>query len=83
MDYWTAENLTFDGCKYDVTIYDNALQITAVRGETTDLKLKVAFDAPASDYRVYVNGFATTEYEVVNGQIIVELAFGNAIVEIR
>ena len=83
LDYWTAENLTFDGCKYDVTIYDNALQITAVRGETTDLKLKVAFDAPASDYRVYVNGFATTEYEVVNGQIIVELAFGNAIVAIR
>ena len=83
LDYWTAENLTFSGCKYDVTIYENALQISAVRGETTDLKLKVAFDAPAGDYKVYVNGFATTEYEVVDGQIIVELAFGNAIVEIR
>ena len=83
LDYWTAENLTFGGCKYDLTIYDNALQITAVRGETTDLKLKVAFDAPTSEYKVYVNGFETAEYQVVNGQIIVELAFGNAIVEIR
>ena len=83
LDYWTAENLTFGGCKYDLTIYENALQVSAVRGDATDLKLKVVFDVPASDYKVYVNGFATTEYEVVNGQIIVELAFGNAVVEIR
>ena len=83
LDYWTAENLTFGGCKYDVTIYENALQISAVRGEIAGLKLKVALNAPASDYKVYVNGFATTDFEVVNGQIIVELAFGNAIVEIR
>ena len=84
LDYWTAENLTFGGCKYDVTIFDNALQISSVDAdEATGLTLKVAFDEPASDYTVYVNGFATTEYEVVNGQIIVELAFGNAIVEIR
>ena len=83
LDFWTAENLTFGGCKYDVTIYENALQISAVRGESADLKLKVAFDVPASDYTVYVNGFATTDYEVVDGQIIVKLAFGNVIVEIR
>ncbi|MBR2336999.1 MAG: InlB B-repeat-containing protein, partial [Clostridia bacterium] len=84
LEYWTVENLTFNGCKYDVTIYDRAIQITSVdEGEATGLKLKVAFDAPATDYTVYVNGFATTEYEVVDGQIIVELAFGNAIVEIR
>ena len=83
LDYWTAENLTFNGCKYDVTIYGSAIQITSVSGDATDLKLKVVFDAPATEYRVFVNGFATTEYEVVNGQIIVELAFGNAIVEIR
>ena len=83
LDYWTAENLTFSGCKYDVTIYENALQISAVRGEIAGLTLKVALNAPASDYKVYVNGFATTDYEVVNGQIIVELAFGNAVVEIR
>ena len=83
LDYWTAENLTFGGCKYDVTIYDNALQITSVRGEANGLTLKVAFDVPTNDYKVYVNGFATTDYEVVNGQIVVELAFGNAIVEIR
>ena len=83
LDFWTAENLTFGGCKYDVTIYDNALQISAVRGEVDGLKLKVVLDAPASDYKVYVNGFATTDYEVVDGQIVVELAFGNAIVEVR
>jgi len=83
LDYWTAENLTFGGCKYDVTIYENALQVSAVRGEIAGLTLKVALNAPASDYKVYVNGFATTDYEVVNGQIIVELAFDNAVVEIR
>ena len=84
LDYWTAENLTFGGCKYDVTIGKNGLQITAVRGETDGLTLKVALTKPAGDYKVYVNGFETTEYEEVeNGQIIVELAFGNAIVEIR
>ncbi len=83
LDYWTAENLTFGGCKYDVTIYENALQVSAVRGEIAGLTLKVALNAPASDYKVYVNGFATTDYQVVNGQIVVELAFGNAIVEIR
>ena len=83
LDFWTAENLTFAGCKYDVTIYENALQISAVRGEVDGLKLKVALDAPTGDYEVYVNGFATTEYEVVNGQVVVEIAFGNAIVEVR
>ena len=53
-----------------MTIYENALQVSAVRGDATDLKLKVVFDVPASDYKVYVNGFATTEYEVVNGTLI-------------
>ena len=84
LDYWTVENLTFGGCKYDVTIYDNAVQITSVdKDEANGLTLKVAFDAPTSEYTVYVNGFATTDYEVIDGQIVVELAFGNAIVEIR
>ena len=83
LTYWTAENLTFGGCKYDVTIGKNGLQITAVRGETDGLTLKVALNVPAGEYKVYVNGFATTDYEVVNGQIIVELAVGNAVVEIR
>ena len=84
LNYWTAENLTFGGCKYDVTIYDNAMQISSVGvDEANGLTLKVVFDEPASDYTVYVNGFATTDYEIVDGQIVVELAFGNVIVEIR
>ena len=84
LNYWTAENLTFGGCKYDVTIYDNAMQISSVGvDEANGLTLKVVFDVPTSDYTVYVNGFATTDYEVVNGQIVVNLAFGNVIVEIR
>ena len=80
---WSMENLAFNMVKYDLTIYDNAIQITDVRGTTTGLKLQVVLDK-ANGQKVYVNGAETNDYTESNGKVYVNVAtFGATIVEVR
>ena len=87
LEYWTTENLLFCDVKYDLTICENAMQITSISEEEAakGLSLQVVFDAPETDYKVYVNGFAldASAYTVEDGKIYVNVSLGNVIVEVR
>ena len=77
------ENLAFNQVKYDLTIYENAIQLTNVRGTVGDLELTVSLDYTEGQ-SVYVNGAKLTSgYAVENGKVSVTVDFGAAIVEVR
>ena len=68
--------------KYDLTIFDNAIQLNNVRGDASGLKLTVALNYAAGQ-TVYVNGMKTTNFTVENGKAYVTVDFGATIVEVR
>ena len=87
LEYWTTENLTFCDVKYDLTIRNNALQLSSISTEEAakGLSMQVVFDAPLDDYKVYVNGFVLDEskYTVKDGKIYINVALDNVIIEVR
>ena len=85
LDYWKTENLTFCDVKYDLTIRGKALQLSAISSEerAKNLSVTAVFEAPNTEYAVYVNGFKTNNYSVENGNIYVNVALDNVVIEIR
>ena len=85
LQYWKTENLMFCDVKYDLTIRNNALQISSISSDESakTLSLTAVFEAPNSEYGVYINGFKTNNYRVENGNIYVDVALDNVIIEIR
>jgi hypothetical protein len=85
LDYWKTENLMFCDVKYDLTIYDNALQLSSISDEESakNLSVTAVFEVPETEYEVYINGFKTNNYRVENGKIYVDVALDNVIIEIR
>jgi hypothetical protein len=82
LDYWKIENLAFNKVKYDVTIYENAIQISNVRGIVKGLKFQIALDCAAGE-KIYVNGVETTPVKTENGKAYVLVDMGATIVEVR
>ena len=88
LEYWTIENLLFCDVKYDLTIRENAMQITSISEEEAakGLSLQVVFELPETEYSVYVNGIKVEEnvaYTVTDGKIYVNVSLNNVIVEVR
>ena len=79
---WSMENLAFNFVKYDLTIYENAIQLNNVRGDVSGLTLTLALDYTAGQ-TVYVNGVAVEPNTVENGKAYVTVNFGATIVEVR
>ncbi len=79
---WGMENLAFNGVKYDLTIYGNAIQLSNVSGDVAGLSLTIALDY-AEGQRVYVNGIEVTDFTVENNKAVVTVAFGATVVEVR
>ncbi len=82
LDYWKMENLAFNFVKYDLTIFENAIQLNNVRGDASGLTLTVALDY-ANGQSVYVNGAKVTPDKVENGKAYVTVNFGATIVEVK
>ena len=82
LDYWTIENLAFNFVKCDLTIYENAIQLSNVRGDVSGLTLTVALDYTEGQ-TVYVNGVKVEPEKVENGKAYVTVNFGATIVEVR
>ena len=84
LDYFTIENLAFNNVKYDLTIFEDCLQITSVRGAVDGQKIQAVFDVSGkTGYKVYVNGVQTNDYTVKDGKVYVSVDFGAVIVEVR
>ena len=83
LDYWKMENLLFGGTKYDLTIFDNAAMINAVRGDAEGLSVQIVLDAPKEGEKVYVNGTETNRYSVKDGKVYVTLPLRSVTVEVK
>lgn len=83
LDYWKIENLAFHQVKYDLSVYENAIRIDSVRGDTEGLSIQVELNAKEGSNTVYVNGKETKDYTKKDGKIIVSIPFASAIVEVR
>ena len=82
LNYWGMENLAFNFVEYDLKAYKNGVQITSVRGDTTDLSMRIVLNYVAGQ-KVYVNGVETSNYTVENGKVCVTVDFGATIVEVK
>ena len=83
LDYFKTENFLFNGVKYDLTIFDNAVMINSVRGDASGLSLQVVLNAPKAGQKVYVNGKATNRYTVIDGKVKVVVPLQSATIEIK
>ena len=77
------ENVAFNRVKYDVSVYENAVRIDSVRGNTEGLTLKIAIPVNGKFDAVYVNGAKTTDYVEEDGRVIVTIPFASAIVQVQ
>lgn len=83
LDYWKIENAAFNRVKYDVTVYENAVRIDSVRGDTDGLTMKVSVPVEKGNFTVLLNGKATKDYVEEDGRIIVTIPFASAIVQVQ
>jgi hypothetical protein len=82
LDYWKMENLAFNFVKYDLKIYENAIQLSDVRGNAAGLTLQVALKYTEGQ-KVYVNGAEVEPTKVENGKAYVTVDFGPVVVEVK
>jgi hypothetical protein len=83
LDFWGMENLSFGGVKYDLTIFENAVTLSAVRGNATDLNVQVILNAPKKGEQVYVNGKATNRYTVKDGKVYITVPMEAATIAVK
>ena len=83
LDYWGMENLSFGGVKYDLTIFENSVQINSVRGVADGLSVQVVLNTDKADPSVYVNGKQTNNYTVKDGKVIVTVPLQSGYVEVK
>ncbi len=83
LDYWGMENLSYNQVKYDLTVYENSVRISAVRGNATGIQVQVTLETDSTNPTVYVNGRKTANYTVKNGKVTVTVPLQGVTVEIR
>ena len=77
------ENLSFGGVKYDLTMFENSVKISSVRGDATGLSVQVVLDAPKSGEAVYVNGKASNRYAVKGDKVYVTVPLESVDVAVK
>ena len=85
------ENLASHGVKYDVTAGNDFVRMSNVRdnavgslqGKHDGLNVCIRLPEPEGNYSVLVDGSATTDYTVQNGEIVLTLPFGNFYVKVQ
>ncbi|MBQ7374222.1 MAG: hypothetical protein IJW64_06680 [Clostridia bacterium] len=83
LKYWGMENLSFNGVKYDLTIFKNSVRIDSVRGDSNGLKVKVTLSTKSNNPKVYVNGKQITDFVIENGDVVVSVPLKSAVIEIK
>ena len=83
LEYWGMENLSFGGVKYDLTIFENSVQLNSVRGVADGLSVQVVLKTDKADPSVYVNGKQTNNYTVKDGRVYVTVPLQSGYVEVK
>ena len=76
------ENLRFRGVNYDLSVGENFVQLSYVRGKTTGLQIQVTL-SKSSNQKVYIDGIETSDYTEKDGQVTVTVPFKGCKVEVR
>lgn len=74
LDWWKMENLRFSGVNYDLSIGENFVQVSYVKGITAGLKLEITLEKSAGQ-KVYVDGVATNDYVAEGNTVTVTVPF--------
>ena len=82
LDWWKMENLRFRGVNYDLSVGENFVQLSYVRGKTTGLQIQVTL-SKSSNQKVYIDGIETSDYTEKDGQVTVTVPFKGCKVEVR
>ena len=85
LTFWKMENLAYGGIYYDLSIGENWVQINSIQGDSTGLRLCVTLDAPEGSFEVRQHDNILTEgtdYEVVDGKVIINVPFRNGRIQI-
>ena len=83
LDYWTMENLAYNGVKYDLTIFANGARIDSVRGNSAGLTTQITIPAKNDHPIVLVNGRKTDRYSIKNGKVTVSVPLASVTVEVQ
>ena len=83
LTYWGMENLSYNKVKYDLTIFENAVRIDAVRGNAAGIQVEVALDATSDNPSVFVNGKQSNRYTVKDGKVKVIVPLSAVTVEVK
>ena len=82
--YLRADNLKFGNAVYSLLMTENSMEITALTGAVyKDAAIEFSFAVPSGDYKVYVNGTETKEYDIENGRIKIAVPFGKVSVTVK
>ena len=85
LTFWKMENLAYGDIYYDLSIGENWVQINSIQGDSTGLRLCVTLDAPEGSFEVRQHDNILTEgtdYEVVDGKVIINVPFRNGRIQI-
>jgi hypothetical protein len=77
------ENLSYNGVKYDLTIFKNSVRIDSVRGNGSGILVQVTLDAPADFTTVYVNGVEANNYTIKDGKVTVNVPLRSVTIELK
>ena len=83
LSYWGMENLSYNGVKYDLTAFKNAVRIDSVRGNSIGINVAISIDAPSGNPTVYINGVQTNDYVIKNGKVTVNVPLKSVVVEVK
>lgn len=83
LEYWGMENLSYNGVKYDLTIFKNSVRIDSVRGNGSGILVQVTLDAPANFTTVYVNGVEANNYTIKDGKVTVNVPLRSVTIELK
>lgn len=82
LDWWKMENLRYCGVNYDLSVGENFVQISYVRGKTDGLQIRVTLKK-AGGQKVYIDGAETSNYTEKDGQVTVTVPFKGCKIEVR
>ena len=83
LEYWGMENLSYNGVKYDLTMFENSIRIDSVRGDASGILVQVTLKAPNDTPIVYVNGRESGNYTVKDGKVTINVPLRSVTIEVK
>ena len=82
--YLKLDNLSLGNAVYSVLMMKNETRLTVSSGEPlVETTVTLKFAVPAWNYGVYINGKKTSNYQVIDGFVCVNVPFGNVTVSVK